>query len=117
MSESNNIYEDAELEEIRRRKLLEYQRRLIEAAEEERRRRIMEARKEAILRTILTPKARSRLTNLKIVKPNIAEQLELQLIKLAQEGRIPTPITDDMLKKILASLDRQYRREIRIRRL
>ena len=113
----SEVLDDEELEEIRRRKLLEYQRRLLEAAERERRRKIMEAKKEAILRTILTPQARSRLANIKMIRPAIAEQLENQLIMLAQEGRVATPITDSMLKRILASIDRQYRREIRIRRL
>ncbi len=109
--------EDVELEEIRRRKLLEYQRRLLEAAERERLRRELEARKEAALRMILTPEARSRLTNLKMVRPEIAEQLEYQLIRLAQEGRIRVPITDEMLRKILENIDRRTRRQIRIRRL
>lgn len=109
--------EDLELEEIRRRKLLEYQRRLLEAAERERIRRELEARKEATLRMILTPEARSRLVNLKMVRPEIAEQLENQLIQLAQEGRIQVPVTDEMLKRILENIDRRFRRRIRIRRL
>lgn len=109
--------EDLELEEIRRRKLLEYQRRLLETAERERIRRELEARKEATLRMILTPEARSRLVNLKMVRPEIAEQLENQLIQLAQEGRIQVPVTDEMLKRILENIDRRFRRQIRIRRL
>ena len=55
-------YEDEELEAIRRRKLLELQRKI----EEARRREQMEAEKQAILRSILTPEARSRLMNLKM---------------------------------------------------
>jgi len=85
--------------------------------EEERKKREFEVKKEAALRRILTPEARSRLANLKIIKPQLAEALELEIIRLAQEGRIPIPVTDETLKKLLIQIDKQYRREIRIRRL
>lgn len=95
---------DEELEEIRRRKMLELQRQIAEAQRQEELRREMEAQKQAALRQILTPEARERLANLKMVKPSFAEQLEVQLIQLAQSGRIKLPITDEMLKKILLQL-------------
>jgi programmed cell death protein 5 len=76
----------------------------------------IEQQKQAILRSILTPEARQRLTNLKLVKPEFTDQLELQLIQLAQAGKLPVPLTDEQLKKILVQLQSQ-RREIKIRRL
>ena len=99
---------DAELEEIKRRKLLELQRRI----EEEKRRR---EQINAILRQILTPEARSRLANLRLVKPELVEVVEQQLITLARSGRVPIPITDEFLKKLLAQLYEQTHRETRIR--
>ena len=102
---------DEELEEARRRKLEELQRRV----EEEEKRRYEEAQKRAYLRIILTPEARSRLDNLRLVKPELVEALENQLIALAQSGRIKVPITDDDLRKILESIYSQTRREYRIR--
>ena len=110
------VEEDRELEELRRRRLLELQRRLLEqerAAEERMR---VEAQKQAVLRRILTPAARQRLANLKLVKPEFAEQVELQLIQAAQTGRLPIPLTDEQLKRILLHLQ-SGRRDIRIRRL
>jgi len=107
---------DKELEEIRQRKLAELQRKIAMAEEQERLRREYEAKKQAILRAILTPEARMRLTNIKMVRPEFAEQLEAQLIQLAQMGRIPIPITDEQLKRILESLQ-PPRREIKIRRV
>jgi len=104
----NYSYSDAELEEIKRRKLLELQRKM----EEERRKREMV---EAVLRQILTPEARSRLANLRLVKPELAEVVEQQLIALAQSGRVPVPITDEFLKKLLAQVYEQTHKEIRIR--
>lgn len=104
---------DEELEEIKRRKLLEYQRSL-EAAQAEEQRRLEEARRQEFLRRILTPKARERLTNLRMVRPELVEQLEVQLIQLAQTGRIPLPVTDDFLRELLARItDRQ--KEIKIK--
>jgi programmed cell death protein 5 len=55
------------------------------------------------------------LTNIRMVKPEFAEQIELQLIQLAQTGRIRVPISDEQLKEALAKLQSQ-RKEIRIRR-
>jgi len=101
-------YSDAELEEIKMRKLLELRRKV---EEEKRRKEIMES----ILRQILTPEARSRLANLKLVKPELAETIEQQLIALAQSGRIPTPITDDFLKRLLEQVYEQTRRDFKIK--
>ncbi len=105
---------DAELELIKQRKLLELQRRL----EEEQRRReqmVAEARKREILRAILTPKARERLSNLKLVRPELASLVEDQLIVLAQSGRVPVPISDEVVKELLAELYSRTRRDYRIR--
>ncbi len=76
----------------------------------------MEIQKQATLRAILTPKARQRLANLKMVKQEFTEQLELQLIQLAQQGRVNIPIGDEQLKDLLIRLQSR-RRNIRIRRV
>jgi len=111
--------EDEELERIRRRRLLELQlqQRLAEEQRQAAIREEMERRKDAILRRILTSKARQRLANLKIIRPTFTEQLELQLIQIAQSGRVKLPITDQLLKRILIQLQSAQRRETRIRRI
>jgi programmed cell death protein 5 len=71
-----------------------------------------------VLRKILTPEARARLQNVKLVRPDFATQVELQLIQVAQTGRVPLPITDDLLKRLLAELQSQVaKRDINIRRV
>ncbi len=110
------MVEDEELEEIRRRKMLELQAQIQEQQRQAEARRQFEIEKKAILQQILTPEARSRLTNLKIVKPEFAEQLELQLIQLAQTGRLRLPLTDLQLREILRRLQ-ERKREIKIRRI
>ncbi len=102
---------DEELELLKRKKLLELQRRL----EEEQKRRQLELQKEALLRRILTPEARARLSNLKLVRPELARIIEDQLIALAQTGRIRIPITDHELKRLLLQIYEQTHRETRIR--
>jgi programmed cell death protein 5 len=100
-------YSDEELEAIRRRKMMELKKRM----EEEQARR---AQIEAVMRKLLTPEARERLNNIRLVKPELAEALEQQIIALAQAGRIPVPVTDEFLKKILSELYEHSRRETRI---
>ena len=106
---------DEELEEIRKRKLLEMQQRA-KVDQKSQEARQLEAQKQALLRQILSSEARQRLTNLKMIKPQFIEQLELQLIQLAQSGRIALPISDAQLKKILIQLQPR-RRETKIRRI
>jgi len=107
--------EDREIEEIRRRKMLELQRRLAQEQQRLQAQQQMELQKQAILRRILSTKARQRLSNLKMVKPEFANQLELQLIQLAQQGRVNIPISDELLKQILIRLQ-SHRRDIKITR-
>ena len=106
---------DEELEEIRRRKLLAMQQREDEQTQSQSERQL-EAQKQALLRQILSPEARQRLTNLHMVKPQFTEQLELQLIQLAQAGKLPIPLSDARLKQILIQLQSR-KRETKIRRI
>lgn len=104
-------FDEKELERLKARKMAELQKRMEE--EEERLRR--EAERQAAMRVILTPEARQRLANLRLIKPELVAQLEEQLIQLANSGRIRLPITDEELKAILSRLT--SKRSIRIRRL
>lgn len=107
---------DDELEEIRRRKLLELQRKGPAEQRNVQMQQQLELQKQALLRSLLTPEARQRLANLKMIKPEFISQLELQLIQLAQQGKIPIPLTDKQLKQILIQVQAR-KREIKIRRV
>ncbi len=108
-------YTDEELEELRRRRLAQMQRGGLEDQRRAQAQQQVERQKQSILRQILTPEARQRLTNIRMVKPEFAEELEMQLIQLAQAGRLQGQVTDEQLKKTLAQLQGQ-RRDIKIRR-
>jgi len=107
---------DEQLEEIRRRKFLALQQRTADEQKQAQAEQQLEAQKQALLRQILSPEARQRLTNLKMIKPEFTEQLELQLIQLAQTGKLPIPLSDARLKQILIQLQSR-KRDIKIRRI
>jgi programmed cell death protein 5 len=105
-----------DIEMLKQRKLAAMQRQMAEESHADRAQQEAEMQKEKLLRAILSPEARSRLNNLKIVRPDFAEQLELQLIQLAQDRRLPLPLSDDQLKQILVELQNR-KRDIRITRV
>ena len=107
---------DDELEQIRRRKLSSMQHRVSDEQRQSQAEAQMEAQKQALLNKILAPEARQRLNNLKMVKPEFAEQIELQLIEMAQTGKLPIPLSDAQLKGILIQLQSR-KREPTIRRI
>ena len=107
---------EEELDALRKRRMLELQQRMVEEQREVQAQQQLDSQKQALLRRILTPEARSRLTNLNIVKPEFTQQLELQLIQLAQQGRINIPITDEQLKELLVRLQ-SGKRDYKIRRV
>ncbi|TFG10402.1 DNA-binding protein [Candidatus Thorarchaeota archaeon] len=107
---------DEELEAIRQKKLEALKEEAARDQADDERAAQARAQKEAILRQILTPEARSRLTNIRMVKPQFAEQIEMQLIQLAGSGRLKGKVTDDQLKKLLMQIrGRERERKITFR--
>ncbi|MCK4405341.1 MAG: DNA-binding protein [Hadesarchaea archaeon] len=108
--------EEEEIEELRRRKMLELRAKLEEQQSQAEQRRQYEIQKKLAILQIMTPEARSRLANIRAAKPEFAEQLELQLIQLAQSGRLGSKITDAQLREILSRLQAR-KREFKIKRV
>jgi programmed cell death protein 5 len=75
-----------------------------------------ENQKQALLAKILSPEARQRLNNLKMVKKDFTENIEMQLIEMAQAGKLPIPLSDAQLKSILIQLQSR-KKETTIRRI
>ncbi len=111
--------EDPELEALRQKRMAELQNSQQQAVAQqqaaEQRRQQMEVQKQMILRQILTPDARDRLSNIRAANPEICNAVEMQLIQLAQSGRLQGVVNDDMLRQFLRQVSPQHR-EITIER-
>jgi programmed cell death protein 5 len=111
-----------DIDEIRRKRMQQLQQQQqqtnpqsSEAVEQEQMRRDLEAQKRQAMMQLLTPEARARLANIRLTKPEFVDQIEIQLIQLAQAGRVQSKITDDQLKELLRKLIGQ-KRDIKITR-
>ena len=113
---ANKEMSDDELERIRKRKLMSMQSRVSDEQRQAQAESQIEQQKQALLAKILAPEARQRLNNLKMVKKDFAENIELQLIEMAQTGKLPIPLSDAQLKSILVQLQSR-KREMKIRRI
>ena len=107
---------DDELDQIRKRKLLSMQSRVSDEQRQAQAEQQMDDQKQALMAKILTPEARQRLNNLKMVKKDFVENIEMQLIEMAQTGKLPIPLSDAQLKSILVQLQSR-KRETKIRRI
>ena len=97
---------DEELENIRRRKLEQLRQQAANQQIAEAQQHEFEEKKYLIMRKILSVEGRQRLENIRIVKPQFAEQREIQLIQLYQSGKLrgATPLPDKAFKKLLEQL-------------
>jgi programmed cell death protein 5 len=100
------LSDDEDLENIRRRKLQEIRQQAAQQQIAEAQQREFEEKKYLIMRNILSPEGRQRLENIRMVKPEFAEQIEVQLIQLFQSGRLKgaTPLPDKAFKKLLEQI-------------
>jgi len=98
---------DEEIEKLREKKLEQLKEQQEGGAGDEAReaqRQQAEAQKKALLRKSLTDSARQRLNSVKMSKPEFAEQVEQQVVALAQSGRIQGQIDEEQMKSLLQEL-------------
>ena len=76
----------------------------------------LSTQKEQLLKQILSPEARLRLNNIKMVKSELSDLVEQYLIGMATQGKLPGQISDDQLKQILLSIQ-QPKRDFKINRV
>lgn len=108
--------DDEKLEALRKKRLADLQQQMMSQEElEDEQQQEFEKQKKTILRAILTDDARERLGRIKVARPEMAENVENQLIMLAQNGRIKNKINDEQLRELLEKL-LPKKRDVTIRR-
>lgn len=84
--------------------------------EESKKREAEAAMRQRALTVLLDQNARQRLTNIRMVKPELATAVENYLINSASSGRLNRALTDEELKQILLNI-RQPKKEFKINRV
>ena len=110
--------DEEELERIKKRKLQELQQQALQQQLAEQQQKSYETKKYQSMRLILTHEARQRLENIRMVKPQFAEQVELQLIQLYQSGRLKgaAPLQDNAFKKLLEQITAGKKKGFKIKK-
>ena len=111
--------DEEELENIRRRKLAELQQQAAQQQIANQQEQVFQRQKFELMRKILSSEGRQRLENIRIVKPEFAEQIEMQLIQLFQSGKLrgATPLADATFKKLLEQITQSgKKKDIRIKK-
>jgi programmed cell death protein 5 len=100
-----------DIEELRQKKMEQLQEQAqqggqggVDEEELQRQQEQAEAQKQAVLRQHLTDGARKRLNTVKMSKPEFGEQVEQQVVALAQSGRLGDRIDEEQMKSLLKEL-------------
>jgi len=103
--------DDDRLEELRQQKMQELKEQAQEGGAggdrgeaQQAAREQAEAQKQALLKQHLTDGARQRLNAVQMSKPEVAEQVEQQVVALARSGRIQDRIDEEQMRKLLKEL-------------
>ncbi|MDS0221857.1 DNA-binding protein [Haloarcula sp. S1AR25-5A] len=96
---------EEELEELRKKKMEQLKEQQGDEGEaQEAAQQQADAQKQAVLKQNLTDGARKRLNTVKMSKPQVGEQIEQQVVALAQSGRVQGQIDEDQMKELLSEL-------------
>lgn len=99
--------DEDDIEELRQKKMEQIKEQQQQDVDEEAMKAQQEqadAQKEALLRQHLTDGARKRLNTVKMSKPEHGEQIERQIVALAQSGRVQDQIDENQMKQLLSEL-------------
>ncbi len=103
-----------ELDELRAQKEAALKQKIIEQQQAEAQRQEAEARVELVLRKILSPEAKARLKNIKLVNQELYWNAVQQLFFLVKKGAVSGKISDEQVKEMLKLLSQK--REVKIKR-
>ena len=96
--------DDERLEELRKQKMEQLQDQAEQEEAQQQAQQQADAQKQALLRQHLTDGARKRLNSVRMSKPDFADQVERQVLALAQSGRMNGKIDEEKMKELLREL-------------
>lgn len=104
---------EKKLQEIRQKKLEQLKKQAAQQQGSKQRQQELENKKFQLMRKILSQKGRQRLENIRMVKPQFAQQIEMQLIQLFKMGKLKgsTPLSDKQFKQLLKQLQKQQQKK------
>jgi programmed cell death protein 5 len=76
------------------------------AQEKQNQERQEKAAREQMLRVVFSSEARERLSNIRMIKPELATAIENQIFQLAASGKLRSQVSDEDLKRLLESFQR-----------
>jgi programmed cell death protein 5 len=103
------------IEEIKNQKREELKKKLEAQKEAEKQQEVIETQVEVMLKQILSPEAKTRLANVKLVNKDLWLNVSQSLIYLVKSGKINRRIEDTELKRLLAEVSGR-KKQIKIKR-
>ncbi len=95
---------EEDIEKLRQEKIEQLRERKQDEQGQQAQQEAADAQKQAVLRQFLTDGARKRLNSVKMSKPEFGEQVEQQIVALAQSGRVQGRIDEEKMKELLREL-------------
>lgn len=93
-----------DIEDIRARRMEEMKSRMASHQEEAESHAKMDEQLDSLLKSILTPEAKARLSNVKLVNYEKYLQVAQGIIVMVRQGKLPAKINEDQLKSLLAQV-------------
>lgn len=104
----------AELNQLKEQRLEELRQKLAQQQGEETKIQLAEQRIELLLKKILSPEAKARLKNVKLVNQELYWTTVQQILLLYRTGKIHGTVTEGQVRELLKLLSRKH--EIKIKR-
>lgn len=67
-----------------------------------------------LLNQVMTPEAREKLANIRLVKPERADRVENMIISALQSGQLSGRINEEQVKSLLETVVEQTRKETKV---
>lgn len=85
-----------------------------ELAQQRKKQEAMQEQRRLMLNQITTSEAREKIANIRLVKPERAEQVESYIISAAQAGQIGQKITEEQVKDLLRKVTQQTQNQTKV---